>query len=929
MKKAFDQTFRDLKREVNKKVLKVPGIERKVLDATSNEAWGPHGSHLADIAQATRNYHEFQMIMVVIWKRINDTGKNWRHVYKALTVLEYLVAHGSERVIDEIREHAYQISTLSDFQYIDSSGRDQGSNVRRKSQSLVALVNSKERIQEVREKAAANKEKYRGGRTYRPDSHGHDDRFDDNHFEGRYRNRDEDRNGYERERDSGYDRYGRGGDSSSQDGDRYSRDFGERYRTDAYGDESYRGRGSDSYRFRSRSRSVDVDTDRSVDDDDRYSYRSGDTRADDHFQHERDGGTLKAPIDDTSSLAAPKATSSKDASQSRDPAVTGGSVAAEDNIVDAFDEFDLRASVAAAPLAASSQELDIFGSLSAPDCANSMPLATLPSGITSSEADTPINSGFGTNLVVPSTSSATVNQPVEDPFGDSPFKATQEDFPAQPQGFTPAPSFQPLGSAGGTETQQPIAPTLEAFSNFNFGDTLDGITYAPTAANSQHSSAGPTFLAAEFPNAQENSDILADILPPTGLAAQIPSQAVQHTATTATASAQMNFLPQSGGAVLPQMSFAAKIPTQAGQPAAPTTIDGAQMDFIPCPWLSTPEAAPVSSQAACFAAPASMQAAEPTAPTTRGAQMNFLPYSKLSTPQAVAISSQTAHFAAPTSMQTPQPTGPITTHGAQMSFHPYSELSTPQSAPAISQTAHFADPAITQTAQPAASSDILPFQSVASAPVASQAASTPLALPPVKAQPSKFQPKSAVWADTLSRGLIDLNISGPKVNPLADIGIDFETMNRREKRKEMKSSATPATSTITMGQAMGAGSGIGRAGAGGLAPPPNPTINPGLGMAMGMGVGGGTGMGMGVGMSMGGYGWGMNQLPVGMGMGMNMGMGMGVNMGMGQGAHARPPTGLPPGPGMPPAPGLSGIGYNPMMGMDNYGSQQPYGGGYG
>jgi len=29
--------------------------------------------------------HEYQMIMSVIWKRINDTGKNWRHVYKVLT----------------------------------------------------------------------------------------------------------------------------------------------------------------------------------------------------------------------------------------------------------------------------------------------------------------------------------------------------------------------------------------------------------------------------------------------------------------------------------------------------------------------------------------------------------------------------------------------------------------------------------------------------------------------------------------------------------------------------------------------------------------------------------------------------------------------------------------------------------------------------
>jgi epsin len=52
--KVFDQTVREIKREVNKKVLKVPEIEQKVLDATSNEPWGPHGSLMAEIAQATK-----------------------------------------------------------------------------------------------------------------------------------------------------------------------------------------------------------------------------------------------------------------------------------------------------------------------------------------------------------------------------------------------------------------------------------------------------------------------------------------------------------------------------------------------------------------------------------------------------------------------------------------------------------------------------------------------------------------------------------------------------------------------------------------------------------------------------------------------------------------------------------------------------------
>uniref|UniRef100_A0A453PZ67 ENTH domain-containing protein n=1 Tax=Aegilops tauschii subsp. strangulata TaxID=200361 RepID=A0A453PZ67_AEGTS len=234
MKKVFDQTVRDLKRGVNKKVLKVPGTEQKILDATSNEPWGPHGSLLAEIAQATHNYHEYQMIMNIVWKRVSDTGKNWRHVYKGLIVLDYLVAHGTERVIDDIREHSYQISALADFQYIDSSGRDQGSNVRRKSQSLVSLVNDKERILEVRQKALATRDKYRSAfATSGPHrSPGGYDNDRDRYEGGRYDNR----NGYGRERD-GYrddDRYSGAGDTPNRDGDRYSRDSNERNREDEY-----------------------------------------------------------------------------------------------------------------------------------------------------------------------------------------------------------------------------------------------------------------------------------------------------------------------------------------------------------------------------------------------------------------------------------------------------------------------------------------------------------------------------------------------------------------------------------------------------------------------------------------------------------------------------------------------------------------------
>ncbi|XP_060208424.1 clathrin interactor EPSIN 1-like isoform X1 [Lycium barbarum] len=172
--KVFDQTVREIKREVNLKVLKVPEIEQKVLDATEDEPWGPHGTALAEIAQATKKFSECQMVMNVLWTRLTETGKSWRFVYKSLAVIEYLVAHGADRAVDDIIEHTYQISSLTSFEYVEPSGKDLGINVRKKAENIVALLNNKEKIQEVRSKAAANREKYVGvsssGMTYKASS---------------------------------------------------------------------------------------------------------------------------------------------------------------------------------------------------------------------------------------------------------------------------------------------------------------------------------------------------------------------------------------------------------------------------------------------------------------------------------------------------------------------------------------------------------------------------------------------------------------------------------------------------------------------------------------------------------------------------------------------------------------------------------------
>ncbi|CAL5206152.1 unnamed protein product [Lathyrus oleraceus] len=160
--KVFDQTVREIKREVNLKVLKVPEIEQKVLDATDDEPWGPHGTALAEIATATKKFTECQLVMNVLWTRLSETGKDWRYVYKALAVIEYLVSHGSERAVDDIIEHTFQISALSSFEYVEPSGKDVGLNVRKKSENIVSLLNDREKISQIRNKAAANRDKYVG-----------------------------------------------------------------------------------------------------------------------------------------------------------------------------------------------------------------------------------------------------------------------------------------------------------------------------------------------------------------------------------------------------------------------------------------------------------------------------------------------------------------------------------------------------------------------------------------------------------------------------------------------------------------------------------------------------------------------------------------------------------------------------------------------
>ena len=183
-------------------------IEIKTRECTNSDPWGAHGKDLAVLARATHNREEMYLIMKTLWLRLEEREEKWRHCYKALNVIEYLVAHGHESCVKELKQNVRSIEYLDTFKFKDSSGRDQGINVRQKSATLVSLLRDDERIAEAREKARRNRGKYSGISA-------------DDVRSGSY-NRPEGRGG------SSYERDGRDGDRyASGDGwrdDRASRD---------------------------------------------------------------------------------------------------------------------------------------------------------------------------------------------------------------------------------------------------------------------------------------------------------------------------------------------------------------------------------------------------------------------------------------------------------------------------------------------------------------------------------------------------------------------------------------------------------------------------------------------------------------------------------------------------------------------------------
>lgn len=88
--------------------------------------------------------------------------KEWRRVAKAIHVFDYLCKNGAPRIIQDVKDDLYKIRVFSDFLYKDSSGTEQGFELRDKVKSLCELVNEPGKLQYEREFAKQTREKFIG-----------------------------------------------------------------------------------------------------------------------------------------------------------------------------------------------------------------------------------------------------------------------------------------------------------------------------------------------------------------------------------------------------------------------------------------------------------------------------------------------------------------------------------------------------------------------------------------------------------------------------------------------------------------------------------------------------------------------------------------------------------------------------------------------
>jgi len=137
-------------------------VEVRVYEVLSHKNWGASSTLMNEIAQDTFDYERFLIVTKLMWEAIETPRPAaWRVIFKGLTLLEHLVKNGSERCVDDARNHSHLLRSMDRFNYYEGTV-DRGQGVREKAKQVTDILGDDERIREERTKARQLREKFAG-----------------------------------------------------------------------------------------------------------------------------------------------------------------------------------------------------------------------------------------------------------------------------------------------------------------------------------------------------------------------------------------------------------------------------------------------------------------------------------------------------------------------------------------------------------------------------------------------------------------------------------------------------------------------------------------------------------------------------------------------------------------------------------------------
>ena len=102
------------------------GLERMLIEATSNDNWGAPLTLLHKISERTFNQsNDRVVIMRHLWESLRAPAKEWRRLYKALGLAEHLLKFGAPQCVQEIRDEAFKLRQMVEFSYMEE-GTERG-----------------------------------------------------------------------------------------------------------------------------------------------------------------------------------------------------------------------------------------------------------------------------------------------------------------------------------------------------------------------------------------------------------------------------------------------------------------------------------------------------------------------------------------------------------------------------------------------------------------------------------------------------------------------------------------------------------------------------------------------------------------------------------------------------------------------------------